>query len=160
MSITVDASTGATSKTTKADTRRSFTGATERDREAQQAYEAGQAGQDWPHSPDADPTIREAHRAGLDEHAASRRGRLYASGRGVANDTVRRLRATAARAPRQVRRSTPLGGGSWSTVGIGLGVLGVIGLYLLLTHSTLTAKVTSGVLAAVNWFVAPKPLPI
>ncbi|HET9691002.1 MAG TPA: hypothetical protein VFP61_07600 [Acidimicrobiales bacterium] len=136
------------------DARRAHGAAQEAERGYADAYKRGLAGESMVHLPDDDPEIRRRHSAGLAERARRDRRQLYAR-------TGAHLTATARATKRAARRGTPLGGGgSWSAVGVGVAVLGVIALYLLLGRAGLAAKVTTGVLGAVQWFVSPSTLPI
>jgi hypothetical protein len=112
------------------------------DREEQAAWDYGAA---------------EAHR----ERRAARRQKsaaLAANARAVTRGAVPHLRragAAVSGGAASVATARPLSG--W---GIVAGVLGLVLLYLFLTRTSLADKAISGLISGLNWFIAPKPLPI
>lgn len=125
------------------------------DQALQDAYEMGLAGDKLTFGADDDPRLREEHRRGLDERARARR-RQHA--RTITRSTGGYLaRVGRSVTDRAAEIPTPSGGGS--VVGVLVGVLALVVLFLLLNHSNLTAGVVGGVLGATKWLVAPSVLP-
>jgi hypothetical protein len=136
--------------------RQSMEPARQADLRVQDAYEIGQRNERMEHSPDDDPRIREAHRMGLDEYAKARRRRL-------AGETRRKTGGYLARAGRSVTDRTgevPTGGSSGSWVGVLVGILALIALFLFLNRAGLAANVITGAVHGLTWLVAPEILPL
>lgn len=148
-------------------------------REHEAAYDAGFEGVAWDEHRDhrADPeddhqkSLRAAHEQGrLDKTLASKPEippevghRLRQRDERIAHRraTVRRAGTYLARAGRSVRNAdipTPGGGGTW--LGILVGVLALILLFVALNHAGAVATAVSGVANAARWLISPSTLPI
>lgn len=142
--------------------RRSMAGAKARDAKCQAAFEAGVNGVAWDehrdHREGEDPNAKACYDEGVAEARRTRRGELGQR----ASRVGRQSAGYVGRVGRSVRdRSSEIptsSGGSW--VGVFVGVLAVIALFLLLTKSTLAATTVTGFTKGIVWLVSPSTLPI
>jgi hypothetical protein len=151
--------------TSKADQARAMSGAAEADRRSQAAYEAGSAGipaaEHFAGRDDVTELEREAHRMGATERRSERRRARAAGAAGHARAVAGTSGGYLARAGRSVTSHAGQiptgGGGSW--VGVLVGILGVIALYLLLSKANLTTGVIGGISHGLLWLISPSVLP-
>lgn len=144
---------GVSKPLSKRDAQIAMRAARDRDRAVQHAYEMGQAGEKLTFSPDDPAELREAHREGLDERAKQRRRRIAAQSGGYLTGGARRLR------DRTPELAETFSGGGGSIVGILVGALALIALFILLNRSQVASDAIGVVTRSLTWFASPSVLP-
>lgn len=125
------------------------------DQAVQQAYEMGLAGERLTFDEGDDPRLRDAHRLGLDERAKARR-------RQHASNITRATGGYLSRVGRSVTDRTgdiPIFGGGGTFVGVLVGVLLLVALFLGLNKSNAVTGLINGVVHTTTWLVSPAVLP-
>lgn len=151
--VAVVATPGASKPLSKRDAQIAMRAARDRDRAVQDAYEMGQAGEKLTFSPDDPEELRDAHRRGLDERAKARRRRVAAQSGGYLAGGARRL------ADRTPELTSTFSGDGGSIVGILVGALALIALFILLNRSQVAADAIGVVTRSLTWLVSPDVLP-
>lgn len=130
------------------------------------AFEAGQHGVTWEtHNGPKDPYLGDdpeehaawaaghtQHRADQARAAARRAAKIGAQTGGYLARAGRSVTSTAGDIP------TPSGGGTFLGILVGIAALAL--LYVALNHAGAVASAFTGLTSAVNWLIAPTPLPI
>lgn len=155
--------------TSRADQRRAMGGAAERDRRYQEAYDAGFHG--VPASEhfagrrddDVDEVERDSHSQGVSDRRSGRRRQAARSAAGHARTVARTSGGYLARAGRSVTSHTgdipgPSGGGGF--IGVIVGVLTLILLFVALNHAGAISTALTGLTSGARWLISPSTLPI
>lgn len=141
------------------------------DRDHANAYDAGYHGVSWDEHRDhrADPddphqqSLRAAHEQGRSDARAETRGatarRAASRARNVGARTGGYLRSVG-KSVTSHAGDVPVAGGSGTFIGVLVGILALILLFVALNHAGAVATFFTGLINGAQWFISPSTLPI